>query len=190
MEKQRKIKTLSLVALIVAVLGLTVAFASLSQTLNITGSAKVENAKWEIKFQNINPVVLEGGASVVTAPEIDDAGTTLGNYEVSLTKPGDSVSYSFEVANAGTIDAKLSTLTKALKPTCNSTIEDDATTVCDGLTYTLKYADGGAEVAANDTLDSGVTKGLILKLSYDSDKVPSNDVQITGLGITLTYVQK
>ena len=32
MEKERKIKVLSIVALIVAVLGLTVAFAALSQT--------------------------------------------------------------------------------------------------------------------------------------------------------------
>ena len=35
MEKQRRIKMLSLSAVIVAVLGLTVAFAALSTTLNI-----------------------------------------------------------------------------------------------------------------------------------------------------------
>ena len=38
MEKERKIKVLSIVALIVAVLGLTVAFAALSQTLTINGT--------------------------------------------------------------------------------------------------------------------------------------------------------
>ena len=190
MEKERKIKTLSLVALIVAVLGLTVAFASLSQTLNITGTAKVENASWDIHFQNLSEPTLTGDANVTTAPTIDESKTTIGNYEVSLTKPGDKVSYSFEVINNGTIDAKLSTLTKALKPTCTSDVEADATTVCDGLTYTLKYADGGAEVAANDTLNKGETKGLILELAYESDSVPANDVAISGLNITLTYEQK
>ena len=39
MERNRKIKTLSLVALIVAVLGLGVAFAALSSKLTINGSA-------------------------------------------------------------------------------------------------------------------------------------------------------
>ena len=41
MEKTRQIKIISLCALLVAVLGLTVAFASLSQTLTINGSAAV-----------------------------------------------------------------------------------------------------------------------------------------------------
>ena len=44
MEKTRKIKIISLCALLVAVLGLTVAFASLSQTLTINGSAAVNAA--------------------------------------------------------------------------------------------------------------------------------------------------
>ena len=42
MEKERKIKLLSLCVLIVAVLGLTIAFAALSQTLTINGSATAE----------------------------------------------------------------------------------------------------------------------------------------------------
>ena len=47
MEKERRIKTLSLVALIVAVLGLTVAFAALSQTLTINGTASINSATWD-----------------------------------------------------------------------------------------------------------------------------------------------
>ena len=39
MEKERKIKILSIIALIIAVLGLTVAFAALSETLTINGTA-------------------------------------------------------------------------------------------------------------------------------------------------------
>ena len=61
MEKERKIKVLSIVALIVAVLGLTVAFAALSQTLTINGTSKVEknedkdgNKKWEVRFYGVS----------------------------------------------------------------------------------------------------------------------------------------
>ena len=51
MEKQRKIKIISVAALIVAVLGLTVAFAALSQTLTINGAANVNTATWDVHLQ-------------------------------------------------------------------------------------------------------------------------------------------
>ena len=57
MEKQRKIKVMSVVALIVAVLGLTVAFAALSQTLTINGTANVDAASWDIHFETISSSV-------------------------------------------------------------------------------------------------------------------------------------
>ena len=41
MEKERRIRKLTVVALVVAVLGLTVAFAALSQTLTIVESLQV-----------------------------------------------------------------------------------------------------------------------------------------------------
>lgn len=196
MEKERRIKALSLVALIVAVLGLTVAFASLSQKLTINGSATVDAATWDIHFANLSDATTTGGASVTTAPTIKDStdgkkNTVIGDYNVVLTKPGDSITYTFDVTNAGTVDAKLTTLTKAAKPTCTSTqgIAEDETIICDGLTYSLTYTDSGQAVAVDDTLDKNTTKNLTLTLSYESDKVPSDDVNISDLGIVLLYGQ-
>ena len=60
----------------------------------------------------------------------------------------------------------------------------------DGLTYTLTYTDGGQTVSQGDVLNNGETKNMTLKLAYDSDKLPSDDVTISDLGITLNYVQK
>ena len=121
MEKERKIKVLSVAALLVAVLGLTVAFAALSQTLTINGSATVNTASWDIHFKNLSTPTLTGGAAVTTAPAIDTKGTTIGDYALKLTKPGDSVTYTFDVENKGTINAKISELVKAAKPTCTGT---------------------------------------------------------------------
>lgn len=197
MEKERKIKALSLVALVVAVIGLTVAFAALSQTLTINGSANIDSATWDIHFANLSTSATTGGASVVTEPSIKasidgKASTVIGDYDVILTKPGDSITYTFDVTNAGTVNARLSVLTKASTPTCESNVgvDNDATIVCDGLTYSLIYTDSKKAVAQGDELNIGETKNMTLKLSYESDKLPSDDVAISGLGITLTYAQK
>jgi len=103
-EKERKIKLLSLVALIVAVLGLTVAFAALSQTLTINGSASVDAAEWDVHFENLSEPTITGAARVINNPVLN--GTSIDSLEVSLTKPGDSVTYTFDVVNNGTIDAE------------------------------------------------------------------------------------
>ena len=64
--------------------------------------------------------------------------------------------------------------------------------LCDNLTYTLKY-DSSTNVAANDTLNSGETKTVKLTLTYSSaitsDKLPTKDVNITGLNTTINYTQ-
>ena len=192
MEKERKIKVLSVAALLVAVLGLTVAFAALSQTLTINGSATVNTATWDIHFKNLSEPTLTGDAAVTTAPTIDTKGTTIGTYALKLTKPGDSVTYTFDVENSGTINAKITDLVKAETPTCTGTGDSataDAKVICDGLTYTLTYTDGGAAVKKEDTLNANETKNLTLELAFESDSLPANDVEISNLGITITYGQ-
>ena len=198
MEKERKTKTLATVALIVAVLGLTVAFAAMSTTLTINGTAEVNTASWDIHFENLSSAVTTGDATETTAPTIQTGAdskpnTKIGDFKIQLTKPGDSVTYTFDVVNDGTIDAKLGTLTMGT-PQCTSnaepTVENDATIVCDGLTYELTYTDGGAPVAQDDTLNKGETKNLTLKLAFDGDALPTDDVAISGLDITMIYNQK
>lgn len=106
MEKERRIKVLSLVALVVAVLGLTVAFAALSQTLTINGTASVDAAQWDVHFESLSEPTITGGATLITPPTINDDSTYIGDFEISITKPGDGVSFVAEIVNAGTISAE------------------------------------------------------------------------------------
>ena len=107
MEKTRQIKIISLCALLVAVLGLTVAFAALSQTLTINGSAAVDAASWDIHFEKTSGKETEvKGAATFTEPTL--SGTTIENFSATLTKPGDSVIYYFDIVNKGTVDAVVS----------------------------------------------------------------------------------
>ena len=211
MEKTRKIKIISLCALLVAVLGLTVAFAALSQTLTIKGSAAVNAASWDIHFENTSGKETEvKGAATFTEPTL--SGTTIENFSATLTKPGDSVIYYFDIVNKGTVDAVVSSYNfpNAFKD-CMANINkysycmnfdfnsDGNINAFDSLTYItlfnnrLAYADTDESVRQGDTLNAGETKHMKLIIEYKdtATELPENNLTLTSSDpITITYEQK
>ena len=211
MEKTRQIKIISLCALLVAVLGLTVAFASLSQTLTINGSAAVNAASWDIHFENTSGKETEvKGAATFTEPTL--SGTTIENFSATLTKPGDSVIYYFDIVNKGTVDAVVSSYNfpyafsdcKANKNKYSYCKNfdfngDNEVDVVDSLIYItlfkyrLAYADTDESVTRSDTINAGETKHMKLVIEYKdtATELPENNLTLTSSDpITITYEQK
>ena len=190
MRRTRKIKILILSTLCVCILLMSVGFALMATTLNILGTARMNPADWYIYFDNLSEVKLKGGAQVNSNPTITN-GTTLGNYDVDVTRPGDSITYTFDIVNDGDDDAYLSSLVKNNNPTCSGGSDSDNEYVCNNLTYTLKYTDTNTEVALNDKLDEHTKRNVTLKLEYNrSVTTPiTSIVSISGLNITLVYTQ-
>ena len=179
-------------SLVLSVIGISVGFAAMSTQLNINGTANVVPASWKVKFNNLSSATVSGDAEVVQAPTIE-SDTHIGNYEVKLTKPGDSVEYTFDVVNDGTIDAELSTYTFA-DPTITGTGDkatQDAEIVRNNLVYTLTYADGSA-INTNDELNKEATKSLKLTIGYKSDAtdLPAKEVSVSNMDVTFVYSQK
>ena len=180
-------------ALVLSVVGISIGFAAMSTDLTINGSAEVVPASWDIKFKDLSSPTITGDAEVTTAPTIT-SDTHIGNYAVKLTKPGDSVTYTFKVANDGTIDAKLTDFIKAT-PTLTgtgSTAAADATIVQNNFVYTITYSDDTAITKNTDELDAGDYKTVKLVVGYkdDASALPTNTVTISGLDVTFTYGQK
>ena len=214
MEKTRKIKIISLCALLVAVLGLTVAFAALSQTLTINGSAAVDAASWDIYFEKTSGKETEvKGAATFTEPTL--SGTTIENFSATLTKPGDSVTYYFDIVNNGTVDAVVSSYDfsygytkcigiveadagwndcKAWDLDNNGTINvNDKAKHMELFDYNIYYVDGGKKLARKDTLNAGETKHMKLVIEYKdtATELPENNITLTSSDpITITYEQK
>lgn len=193
-EKRNIIVFTIVIAAIAAVTAVGIAYAAFSRQLNINGSAKVAASSWKIKFSNLAPVTTTGTAKELTAPTINEEDTTIGDYSVSLTNPGDTVTYKFDVVNEGTFDAKVSSVTIPT-PSCTGAGETatvDGTNVCNNITYTLTYEDG-SNVKIDDTLNKGETKSMVLTLKYSdsitSEQLPKNDVSISNLSITIVYSQ-
>ena len=146
---------LVVLALVLSVVGISIGFAAMSTDLTINGSAEVVPASWDIKFKDLSSPTITGDAEVTTAPTIT-SDTHIGNYAVKLTKPGDSVTYTFKVANDGTIDALLTNFIKAT-PTftgTGATAAADATIVQNNFVYTITYSDDTAITKNTDELDA------------------------------------
>ena len=184
-------KMMAIIALLIAVVGLSIGFAALQTKLTVNGTAEVTGgSKWDVKFvtSSLN-TVKTGTAASTTAPTL--AATSLTGFKVTLLKPGDKVTYYFQVTNAGSFAAKIDSITIGT-PTCSPTA------FCSNLKYTFANttASGGtagATVAKGDTLAVKQTKWLMLSIEYLStataSSLPTSTVTVSGLTATINYVQ-
>lgn len=207
--KNEKVKSLLIGVLAAGLVSMTFAYALLSQRLDINSTAKVNKSTWDIHFANEQLVTSSdplNSGTVKTALQLESH--RLSNLSIELTKPGDSVSYTFDIYNAGTLDAKITEferLETAMVCTDedSSTTSTDATTVCNNLIYTLQYTDAttaaqtgtaiaaGTDLAENQILKANQHVNVTLTISYDrnSTYVPTKDVTVTGLDSYIIYTQ-
>ena len=191
MNKDKKL-VFGVLALLVGIIVISISYAAFTQNLNINGTGNVQATSWSVHFANLSNAVTNGTAVERTAPTIKTGRTDIGDYAVDFYTPGDSITYTFDVVNDGDYDAKISVLTKGT-PTCNGTDPTSNTNVCANLEYTLKYTSGGSNVAVNDTLRKNETKNMTLVLRYKNtigqNDLPTAEVTVSGLGITIQYSQ-
>lgn len=197
-----KTKNAIIALLIVGLVSMTVAYAALSQTIFINSSAKVLNksALWNVHFDTPVAGTPVGYASVATGKGLVKANaTTLSGLEVTLRAPGDSMSYTFNVVNDGTINAKIGTNGVSLPDISNISISgvssDDLALIRSNLEFSLVYGTGdtkaGQAPAAGDTLASNTSRPMVLTISYKNSatNLPSDDITISGLNAHIDYVQ-
>lgn len=174
MEKERRIKFLGIVSLIVALLGLTIAFAALSTTLTINGTAYLDAAKWGIKFENLSEPEKVGDANT-TGTAIIEEDVSINNIQVSLKTPGDSVVYNVDLVNNGTINAKIEKIEKV-----KLTAEQERY-----LNFIVKDEDE-KELLEGDILSAGERKKLKIMIEYKKD-ITKEDLPSSAEEITFSY---
>ena len=196
-----KTKNALIALLIIGLVSMTIAYAALTQQLQINAGAKVLNksATWDIHFANVVAGTPVGYASISQGKSLTGTGTTtLSGLEVTLKAPGDSLSYTFDVVNNGSINAKINTNGVSIPNIANLTVtgsEGDVAIVKSNLEYSLVYATGdvnaGQTPAAGDTLAAGQSRKLKLTISYKSNatSLPSNDVTVSGINAHIDYIQ-
>lgn len=195
--KNRSFKIIAIAALLVAIIGLSIGYAAYTESLKISGTvaARASSNAWDVHFENISSASFTGIANEMVSPDLTS--TVISKFEVNFFAPGDSVSYTFDVANKGLLDAELTSLSMgslSCAPSTNSTAtQDEATALCNDLTYSLTYLDG-SEIKVGDKLLAGDTNNVkTLKVTIgwklDSTVALSDDVLITIGATTFVYTQ-
>ena len=177
MRKGRSLRILTIIALFVAISGLTIAYAAISDSFK----DKEDSSLWNIQIQDLKAET--SGSAIYTLPVISD--TALSNYSVELQKPGDSVHLTFKVMNKGSLDAILSTLMQT-KPNCK--VNGNNNDVCSKIQYSLKYEDGN-EVAQNDLLNHNGKKTIQYSIVYPTN-APAIEGKMTIDSIHLVLLYK
>ena len=176
MEKQRREKALVIVVLLVVIAGLTVAFAALSTTLNINGTAYLDAAKWGIRFENLSSPTRVGKATTTGTAKIEESkAAEITDMNVSLSIPGDKIVYTVDLVNKGTINAKIDNIEKTVL-----TSEQQRY-------LTFKVTDkNGYEIKQGDILEKGETKKITITIEFIKD-LTKEDLPKQTSTISLSY---
>ena len=176
MEKERRTKALVVVVLLIVIAGLTVAFAALSTTLNINGTAYLDAAKWGIRFENLSSPTRVGKATTTGTAKIEETkAAEITDMNVSLSIPGDKIVYTVDLVNKGTINAKIDNIEKTVL-----TSEQQRY-----LTFKVTDKDG-YEIKQGDILEKGETKKITITIEFIKD-LTKEDLPTSTSTISLSY---
>ena len=172
------------------ILLVTLIYAAFTRQLNISGTSVNRKSKFDIHFEELSTITTTGTAKALTQPRIASP-TSIEDYSVSETSPGDTISFTFKVVNDGNYDASISSLSVGT-PECSGTDSTSNSNVCGKLIYSLTYEDG-ASVQTGDILNAKDNVTMKMTLTYqefnDASLLPTEDVSISNLGITINYQQ-
>ena len=191
--QSENLKFILLVAVILTV-GVGVAYAALSATLNITFNRVTQNAlTWDVAFHEGTVTPTVGGTSATgrtcgTATVTADSVTVA---ETHVSKPGDKCTYELTIENNGTVAATLSSITPTAPSGATCAVSSGGVLECGDVSYKLTTDSAGTTTfTSGGTLAAGASQTVYLVVSYiPTDTVSATAVTQTGGKFTLVYTQ-
>lgn len=213
MERDRGTKIIAIIALCVAVIGLSVGFAAFSNNLTISSSATVspKETDFDVNFSTVNTTETPGtvtgvvsGTAEVTAEDATIDNSTepkITGLKANFTAPGQTVTYSFYAHNAGKYAAYLNNVTyenlsgETSTKVCTAGNETDETMVeaaCNAISVSVKVGSdnftGSNAAIDNHLLDIDDYEEVVVTIEYASDGTRADgDFSVAFGDITLTY---
>ena len=184
MEKQKNTQLFVIAVFSICVIAMSIGFAQFTAPLNITGTATVEAASWNVAFDTTK--YTESEDSVAATEHSVTADTA--SFTIALTEPGDFYEAEYLVKNTGTFDAKLASVAFTKKPTADQSKYLTFTVTVDGTTYDTDTT--GLNVALAKTTGTHVVKIRVDYVQPDSATELPTEQQVVELSVTLGYTQQ
>lgn len=165
--------------IIILILFISIGFAALTSNLNILSNVTFLPQSFNIYFDNLQ---VNQNSSNLDNPTLSNDDTTV-TFTSTINEPGDFYEFSFDVVNAGTMDAALDEIVKS----------GLTETQAQYLDYTAKYY-GEREIHEDDILHAGYKEKIVVRVEYkyNIENVPSlGNVSFTfGLNYIKRDLQK
>ena len=211
MERERSAKIIAIIALCIAVAGLSIGFAAFSNNLKIESNATVtpDPNDFDVNFSSSDTSELDGtvtgtGTNSATADNatIDNSGSpSITGLKANFTEPGQKVTYSFYAHNAGKYAAYLNNVTyanvsgKTATKVCTAGVGTNATMVeaaCNGISVSVKVGNdtytGSMDSISNHLLAINAYEPVVVTIEYNSGASRADgDFEVAFGDITLTY---
>lgn len=186
MEKDRKFRALAIAAICVAIVGVSVAYAALSASLTVNGSATVDTANsWNVKWTSVTTKSKSAGVDYATSGEPTIEGTQNITWSALFTAPGDTLVIEAKLKNDGSINAELEHRENYLS------ISGDA---ADKFTYTVKEGNTDISAKSGKVLPGNSeekTLTITVQLSSDltNEELMALNNKAATFDLTLPWVQ-
>lgn len=170
MEKDRKEKSVIIAVLCIALVIMSVGYASIPKNLTVSGTAEITPI-WNVAIVGIKQKGDSNGD--VTIHQQPQYSTTTASFNVGLKEPGDYIEYTVTVQNLGNMKAALTNKLESQEGT-------------DAIIFS--YADNNADIE----LEPGETHTFDVRATYDENAIgelapAANDSK--NYTLTLEYSQ-
>lgn len=191
--RQKKLIVI-LMAAVASLFAVSVAFAAMSTTLNITFGKVTQNAlTWNVAFTTGTVTATAAGTSGTgrSCGTATVAATAVTVADTTLSKPGDKCTWKLNVKNTGGIAAKVGTITptKPTSTTCGTATAGKM--VCGNITYLLTTDAAGSTqlTTSNFTVSANSNKDMYLVANYTGTGLNSSAVTQSAAKFSIKFDQ-
>ena len=213
MEKNRSGQFIALLALIVAIVGVSVGFAAFSSALSIQSSANVkpDQSTLNVDFSSSDTAVVTNAIKPTTTPTtvvatdatIDNStDPVIRNLSATFKEPGQKAVYTFYAYNAGELEAFLKSIvyenvsSETSNKVCTAgegTTDALVQKACEGISLKVKVGteaetSSGIASISNHSLGKAKSEEITVTLEYASDATRADgDFTVSFGDVTLNY---
>ena len=208
MEKERSFKVIAVIALCLAVVGVTIGFAAFTTTLRIENASatvkKGSNDNFDIHYTGTVSCTPSGSTEITETGESATGGYVKGTasglswsgIKATLYEPGDKLTCTAGITNESIYTAYLNEISTSAGITCNGSAANTSD-VCSALKSTVSIGDSSLDITSTAATNNNITANTIAASSsgnvtfvieYQSTgPIADDDVTVTIPTINLKY---